>query len=71
MLVGHWRDPNRDRNTFADQEFIEVKRINEQVMVLRRSHELRPDPHLPGNHHIGKDLPRSSSESSLRSHLWL
>ncbi len=69
VQVGHWRDPLGYRNTFADQQFIEVKRIDEQVMVLRRSHELRPDPHLPGIHHIGEDLPLVARGMGLRTYV--
>ena len=69
VRVGHWRDPYGYRNTFADQLFIEAKRIDEQVMVLGRSHKLRPDPRLPGIHHIGEDLPLVARGMGLRTYV--
>lgn len=68
-LVGHFRDPHGSRNTFGDAKFMEVKRIDEQVMILRRSSELRFDPHLPSIHHIGRDLPLAAKARGLRTYV--
>ncbi len=68
-LVGHSRDPHGYRNTFSSEPFIEVKRIDEHVLVLRRSRDLRPDSQLPGIHHIGRDLPLVARAMGLRSYV--
>jgi len=68
-LVGHFRDPHGSRNTFGDTKFMEVKRIDEQVMVLRKSAGLRPDPQLPSIHNIGRDLPLVAKANGLRTYV--
>jgi hypothetical protein len=68
-LVGHFRDPYGARNTFENTNFVKVKKIDEQVMVLRRSSGLRPDPHLPSIHNIGRDLPLEARAKGFHTYV--
>ncbi len=54
--VGHWSDPHRYRNTLAYRTIAQVDRLDEQLMLFRRSRGLQPDPRLPSIHGIGWDL---------------
>lgn len=54
--VGHYSDPKRYMNILADRAFAPVRRLDEQLLVFRRSKRLRFDPDLPSIHNLGRDL---------------
>ncbi len=57
-LLGHWSDPHELQpvNTFGEKHFVSLARLDEQILVLRRDSDIRPDPVLPTIHQIGIDL---------------
>lgn len=55
-LVGHCSDPHGFWNTFGAKPFVRAARIDEQVLVLRKSKCFFPDPDLPSIHNIGRDM---------------
>jgi hypothetical protein len=57
---GHYSDPHRFKNTFQSGDYAEVSCIDQQVLVLRKSNGLFPDPCLPSIHNIGRDLPNQA-----------
>jgi hypothetical protein len=56
-LAGHYSDPSNYSQLFDGRRFEPVVRIDEQLMVMRRSRPLPLDPALPSIHNIGRDLP--------------
>jgi hypothetical protein len=56
LLRGHWSDPNGYRNELRGDQFCEVFRLDEQILILRRGSPLKFDPLLPSIHNIGHDL---------------
>lgn len=66
--LGHWSDPHQYKNTFSEDEwFTAVDRLDEQVMVMRKSSAVRLDPHLPSIHNIGRDLPLTFKSQGLKT----
>lgn len=63
-LVGHFSDPHGREpiNTFTERNFEKVDRLDEQILVFRRSREVVLDAELPSIHNIGLDLPRRLAE---------
>lgn len=59
-IQGHWSDPRKLLNTFGKQNFIPVARLDEQLLIFRRSGHLKFDPLLPSIHNIGRDLPNTA-----------
>ncbi|MGJ8617204.1 MAG: sulfotransferase [Sulfitobacter sp.] len=57
-IQGHWSDPHRPHpvDTFCEKHFCAVARLDEQILVLRREGDIRPDPELPTIHQLGIDL---------------
>ena len=68
-MQGHSSDPHSYRNLLLDRPFAEITRIDEQVLILRKSKELFPDPELPGIHHIGRDLPLEAARRGYKSYV--
>jgi hypothetical protein len=68
-LVGHWSDPYRYQNTLKNDCYKKVERIDEQIMVLRRSSGVRLDPNLPTIHNIGKDMPLNMAQKGLSTYV--
>lgn len=68
-MVGHYSDPHlvNPRNTFSDNCFAEVTRLDEQIMFFRKSAGVIPDPHLPSIHNIGRDLARTLRQKKLKT----
>jgi len=62
-LIGHSSDPHGYRNTFRDQNFLPAARIDEQILILRKSNDLFPDNALPGIHNIGRDIVWSANKN--------
>lgn len=56
-IIGHWSDPRGHRDTLGGRAFAEVQRLDEQLLVLRRSQGIQMDPKLPSIHNIGRDPP--------------
>lgn len=67
--AGHWSDPNRlhPMNTFTERPFEAVERLDEQLLVLRKSTGIRPDPDLPSIHRIGRDLANRLGKKQLKT----
>lgn len=65
---GHWSDPHIYSNTFAQKNFAEVERLDEQLLVLQRTGPLRFDPNLPSIHNIGRDLARVARRHGRKSY---
>ena len=57
-IRGHWSDPHKRKpvNTFDEQDFCSVARLDEQLLIIRRGGDIRPDPKLPSIHQLGIDL---------------
>lgn len=66
---GHWSDPHKYRDTLMDEPFAEVNRIDEQILILRKSKGLFLDPNLPSIHHIGRTLPIEAEERGLKAYV--
>ncbi len=66
-MFGHWSDPHCYVDTLEGQAFFEVERIDELIMVIRKSQGLRLDPQLPSIHNIGRDLPLVIREKGLKT----
>ncbi|MCF7992612.1 MAG: sulfotransferase [Thiohalocapsa sp.] len=66
-MFGHWSDPHRYADTLQAHAFLEVERIDELIMVIRKSHGLRLDPKLPSIHNIGRDLPLVLRNNGLKT----
>jgi hypothetical protein len=66
---GHLSDPHSYRNSLLDNSFAEINRIDEQVLILRKSKGLFPDPELPGIHHIGRDLTQEVAKKGLKAYV--
>ncbi|WP_225444371.1 sulfotransferase family protein [Pseudomarimonas arenosa] len=67
---GHWSDPHGYSNYFAEgQCFDEVARIDEQLMVVRKSGPLQFDRRLPSIHNIGRDLARQARTAGVKTYV--
>ena len=65
-FVGHWSDPRQYTDTLEGRDFAPVRRLDEQILIFRRSMGLRFDEMLPSIHNIGRDLASTLSESGRR-----
>ncbi|MEO8460646.1 MAG: sulfotransferase [Dokdonella sp.] len=68
-LVGHWSDPHLYCNTLAEHDFENIYRIDEQILIFRRSSPITLDPFLPGIHNIGEDLAHSTRANGLKTYV--
>ena len=68
-LEGHFRDPRNHANTFSNIPFKEVERVDEHMMLLRRSPNVKCDPLIPGIHGIGRDLAATARAKGLRTYV--
>lgn len=68
-LAGHYSDPADYLQLFEGRRFEPVARIDEQLMVMRRSRPLPLDPHLPSIHNLGRDLPLSARAQGRRTYV--
>jgi len=68
-FVGHVSGPTGLRNAFHDELFVRTIRIDEQVIVLRKSKGLFPDPSLPGIHNIGRDMVLDATRRGGKSYV--
>lgn len=69
QMVGHWSDPHGYWNLLQGRPFAEADRIDEHLMVLRRSQGLRCDPDLPSIHNIGRDMPMTARQCGLSTYV--
>ena len=68
-LVGHWSDPHAYADTLVDTAFAPVERLDEQLMIFRRSSGLRLDALLPSIHNIGRDLASTLRRRGLKTYV--
>ena len=66
--VGHWSDPHRYRDTLEDRDFGQVPRVDEQILIFRKSRGLTFDPMLPSIHNIGHDLTAKLAQSGQKTY---
>jgi Sulfotransferase family len=69
QFEGHCSDPHTYANTLTTRSFRGVARIDEQLMILRRSSGIRLDPDLPGIHYLGLDLPATLRRRGLNTYV--
>lgn len=65
---GHWSDPHTYNNTFEQENFAEVERLDEQLLILKRKGILQFDPNLPSIHNIGRDMARMARRHGRKSY---
>lgn len=70
-LVGHWSDPQQYNNSFADggPPYVEVERIDEQILILRKSRAAILDGALPSIHWVGWDVPLSERSRGRKTYV--
>ena len=68
-LAGHYSDPSDYVQRFAGRRFEPVARIDEQLMVMRRSRPLPLDLALPSIHNLGRDLPMAARAQGRRTYV--
>ncbi|WP_456381009.1 glycosyltransferase [Thiolapillus sp.] len=61
-IVGHWKDPRNFLDSFSGNRggYEPVASCDEQILVFHKNRLLDLDLNLPGIHHIGRDLPKTS-----------
>ncbi|RBP50988.1 sulfotransferase family protein [Arenicella xantha] len=59
--TGHVSDPQSYRDHLQAQNFAQVVKLDEQLLVFRKSNTLRLDDNLPSIHLIGEDLIRNAN----------
>lgn len=69
--VGVFSDPNQVEpvNTLGDQIYTEAHKLDEQLLIFRRSGGLPLDPDLPSIHNIGWDLWRSLRKTQRKVYI--
>lgn len=67
-FAGHWSDPKQYENYFTTRPFCEVGRLDEQILIFRRSHGLSFDPNLPSIHNIGRDLAKNGQRRNRKTY---
>ena len=68
ITAGHYSDPHRYENKFSEKPFGEVQRLDEQLLVIRKSSGLHLDSNLPSIHNIGADLANSLSNLGRKTY---
>ncbi len=68
LVKGHWSDPHKFRNTFEARPFETVLRLDEQLLILRKSGPVDFDAQLPSIHFIGRDIANFGRQCGLRSY---
>ena len=68
-IQGHSSDPHFFRNTLLEHSFTEATRIDEQVLILRKSKGFLFDPDLPSIHHVGRTLPLEAEKRGLKAYV--
>jgi len=65
--LGHWSDPFKYKNTLDKVPYVSVERLDEQLMILRKSSGIRLDDCLPSIHNIGHDLASTLKARSIKT----
>ncbi len=68
VVQGHWSDPNQYKRTFTNLPFAKVERLDEQLLLFRKSSGLRFDNDLPNIHAIGQDLIMNLEKNRLNAY---
>ncbi len=68
QMVGHFSDPSRYINTFKNQNFIHVKRLDEQILIFHRDRLIALDSDLPSIHHIGRDVVLTAKKNGMKTY---
>ena len=68
-LIGHSSDPHAYRDTLRHKHFAQAARIDEQVLILKKSNGLFPDPDLPSIHNIGRDMAWRASKRNAGAYV--
>ncbi len=68
-IQGHWSDPRVYRNLLGSRPFLEVARIDEQLILMPRDRRLRFDVELPSIHNIGHDLALQAAAKGSRCYV--
>ncbi len=68
---GHWSDPHQHKNTFETEPspFKEVDKLDEQLLVFRRSNLPVFDAMLPGIHFLGEDLIKQQRAKGQKNYI--
>lgn len=69
QLVGHRSDPHAYANTLMDVKFMPVQRLDEQLMIFRKSSGIRLDELLPSIHNIGRDMASTLRQHGLKTYV--
>ncbi len=67
-IFGHWSDPGGYVNSFSDERFRTVDRLDEQILIFNRARPIKLDCDLPGIHHIGRDIPLTARQRGMRAY---
>jgi hypothetical protein len=67
-LMGHFSDPGGYWQLFEGCRHAEVVRLDEQLLLMRRSRPLPLDPQLPSIHNLGRDLPLAARVLGRRTY---
>ena len=68
-MAGHFSDPGGYRQLLDGSRYAEVARLDEQLLLMRRSRPLPLDTRLPTIHNIGRDLPMSALAQGRRTYV--
>jgi hypothetical protein len=68
-IRGHYSAPRSYQDNLAGDAFVPVSRLDEIIVVLRKSKPLRPDPDLPSIHNIGRDLVATAEAAGGRGYV--
>jgi hypothetical protein len=66
--TGHWSDPKRCCNTLAPHLFREVEKLDEPILVFRRSKWADLDEALPGIHFLGWEVALAANRMGRRAY---
>jgi hypothetical protein len=67
-IHGHWSDPQVYQDTLSGRAFVEVARLDEHLMVIRKSSGFRFDDMLPSIHNIGRDAASALARVGRRTY---
>ncbi|NOR69470.1 MAG: hypothetical protein GQ532_07210 [Methylomarinum sp.] len=67
-IQGHWSDPHTYSRSYADLPFSKVTRLDEQLLLFRKSSGLRFDNDLPNIHTVGQDLVMNLEKRGLSAY---
>ncbi len=69
-FVGHWSDPHQFKNTFEGRHdnFQEVVKLDEQLLIFHRQRAPILDENLPGIHFLGEDLKHELARVGLKTY---